>query len=210
MYRSNGEIGLLVAIRIAVHLFIFPETFRSVGYLFCFGILIITRVRLVMTTLIQTSEFDFYFRFYRLCLLIHRLMYVHIQFLVYMSLTVAFWTAVFLFWVSIRLSPKTISTLVYVWHVMLFFGLITAGVVVLTDFCRTMEIAFQTVAIQKLRAKLVFCKEKTKLHRINYYQAKSVYPMRISYGFFGVLGKDFVGEFGRVLTLRCFDVIMLF
>lgn len=210
IYRDSREIVCLLILRIAVHLFIYPETFRSGVYLLSYLLFIIDRARLVMITLCKTNSFEFYFRFYRQCLLIYKLMYGPIQFLVYVCLTVMFWLAVFLFWVSVRLSPKTISIVVYTWHVVSFFILVTAGFVFLSEFCNTMEMALQTVVIHRLRARLVFSKRRTKYSKLNYYHARSVNPLRISYGFFGWIGKDFVGEFSRVLTLRCFDVIMLF
>lgn len=210
MYRNTTEIILLLTVRLFVHGFIFSETFRIVGYLFCFGLLIIYRIRLVITTLFRTSNVSLYFQYYRQCLLIYRLMYFPIQFFVYMSLTVAFWFTVFLVWACIKFSPSTVSTIVYTWQAMLLVGLCTVGFMVLSDLCNTMEIAVQAVIFQRLRAKLRFCKRQTKLNKINYYHVRSVHPLRISYGFFGWLGRDFIGEFTRVLTLRCFDVIMIF
>lgn len=210
MYRDNLEIILLLLLRICVHLLIFPETFRSAAYLFCFGLLIIDKVSVVMTTLFKTNNFSLYFRFYRQFLLIYKLMYVPIQLLLYVMLTVAFWFVVFLVWACIKSSPKTISTLVYTWLALLLFCVTIAGFIVLSEFCNTMEIALQTVVIHKLRAKLLYCKRRTKFSKVNYYHARSIYPLKISYGFFGWFGREFVGEFSRVLTLRCFDVIMVF
>lgn len=210
MYRSTTEILALLIIRIFVYSAVCTEAFRTGAYMFSLGLIIIDRTRFVITTLFRTRKFSLYFNFYRQCLLIYKLLHTPIQIVVYMTLTVAFWFIVFLVWACIRFSPKTISTIVYTWQVISLVCVITAGFFLLSDFCNTMEIALQTVTIHKLRAKLVFCKSGTKCSKIVYYQARSVHPFRISYGFFGFLGEHFVGDFSTALSLRCFDVIMLF
>lgn len=210
MYRSTAEILLLLAVRLSVHFFLFPETFRTAAYLCCLGLVMLQRIKLIMITLFKTKNFSLYFRFYRQSLLIYKLVYEPVQLLVCLFLSVAFWFAVFLVWACIKTSPKVISTIVYTWLVSALFCVVVVGFVLLTDFCNALEIAWQTVAIHKLRSKLVFCKTPTKSSRINYYHARSILPLRISYGFFGRFGRDFVGEFFRVFTLRCFDIIILF
>lgn len=72
-----------------------------------------------------------------------------------------------------------------------------------------MEISTQVVVVHTIRAKIMRNKYRCKVRRWQYLEARAVLPLRMSYGIFGMLGRDFVGEFYRTLSLRCFDAVVL-
>lgn len=207
--RNSKEIWLLLLLRTVTHLVLAPEAFRAIAYMLCFIIVLFDRLVIIMSTLLTRKDFYLYFRFYRQAILIWKLIYSSFQLLLKIALTVWFWLMVYVVWICVKSSPQLISTIVYAWMVLLLVCDIIVGVIGLPEICNMMELSMQAVKFHELRAKLFLCWKPSRYRRLIYMHARSIYPIRMSYGFFGWLGKDFIGEFIRVLSLRIFDTIIL-
>src|SRR5207302_10651668 len=104
----------------------------------------------------------------------------------------------------------TIGLLLYSWFVVGLGFLIFVGISVLYKICYTLDMAAQAVVINKLRAYLHFRKRCSRNNKILRMTTRAVLPVRLKYGFFGYLGKEFVGEYFHLLAIRTFDAVILF
>lgn len=210
VHRERQEIVMLFLCRVVVHLIVTTEAFRAIAFAIGFALILVGRVKNVMVTLLQTKIFSLYLRFYRQTVLIYKTIYLPIQVLLYITLTIIFWLVVYLVWACVKFSRKEVSSFIYYWLVLLLLCVLIIGYIGFTELCVMMELSKQTVVIQKLRARMLFLLSPSRNRKLNYLHGRSIYPFKISYGFFGWLCRDFVCEFAQALTLRCFDMIIMF
>lgn len=100
--------------------------------------------------------------------------------------------------------------LVY-WMFVAFLVVVFCGAFIIIErVCKTLEAALQVVAYYTLRMRYMNSRNPTKFRRFNYLQARSIRPVRVKYGFFGWLGKNFMAAYFGTLLNKCFDALILF
>ncbi len=80
---------------------------------------------------------------------------------------------------------------------------------VLPMICYVLDMADHMVKLAQLRAKFVLAKENSWKNRAALKKVRSIMPIKLKYGKFWKIDKDFAAEYFWLIVLRTFDAILL-
>lgn len=209
-YRSCWTIYVNVLTRLLITTAICQEGFRTGGFLCGIAIILVGKLKTFFHVVFKCQNYRVYHRFYQRFRCMFSSIESELQLLIYFGLSSVFWMLVLFCWICVKFSPSKLPYMVY-WIILVFLILsLVISFTLIEQVCKNMEAAVRVVDFYILRMRIVYKRNPTRGSKLDYMHAYSIRPVRIKYGFFGCLGKDFVvSYFGAILT-RCFDALILF
>lgn len=127
----------------------------------------------------------------------------------YVLLNLPFWFVVIAVWINIRAASQTKILfryfLIIVAAVLVFFVF-----VLILSFIELIKTLKRLVRKQNQNAFRFWIRRKTKYAKYCWKQSKATREICFVYGPFTVITEDFAMEYFHILTLRCFDAILVF
>ncbi|CAL8147066.1 unnamed protein product [Orchesella dallaii] len=210
MYRTRDTIIGSVLLRFVLILPGVTEISRSLSYVLTLFMVLLdsaTKVAKRMTERLQDNPVEFHKVYVQLCLLYGMgKQYVHK--VVWMALTGTFWTLVIFTWICIKgwhhLPPvirnmfAVVTFLLVLFHVIMLPKAIQA-LITISNFADT----------GKKLAKKLYVRTHTRESRILVRQTRAVLPIKVSYGLFWTIDRDFLMDYLYLVTLRTFDALLI-
>lgn len=210
-YRSISTMIAITVIKFILLYLSALESFRCGAYLYATLLVLLDRFRKILKipTLTCTNASRIYQIHTEYYLLWRKLEHT-LQFMNYVVTTYTFWNIVILTWICVKCSAEQIGNFMYVWFLIALCLLVLGTTVVVSLTSQIFHMDYIIVKINAIRARRDVIQKTTWTNKITLKCTLACHPIRMKYGTFYWIGKDYFAEFFSVLLLRCFDAIELF
>jgi len=207
--RSVQEIILGVVIRVTILLPICSEMARTGAfYTVCLAVSVSRFVKFTKNLQAHDIKVTQFYKFYSLGRLVLKIQQRLMDSVVYLGLFACFWVTVICVCVAVK-GDEHIPTFIHWYFTAAAPVVITFQVLFYPDAAKACDNNIKLVRRYKQMAMQNYSNLKTKGRKIDLLVAISIYPIRIPYGPFYVLGSEFFSGYFSLLLQRTADAILI-
>lgn len=186
------------------------EAFRTCVFTTCCLAIFFDRVTKVMKILFLDVRDSYKFCvYYKKTLVIFQKVKEVLHIIVYLLMTLSFWTLVISCWASVKCSVSVVGLPIYLTLLLTAIGQCVGHYLAIPFTCDVVELATHVVSFHKMVAKIKYAKRKIRIRKMYLQKCEAIMPVRIKYGPFGILAKDFYREYIMIICVRIFDAILV-
>lgn len=160
------------------------------------------------TLLAKVRDFKGFYKYYTM----ERILFQNVESLshkiIYMTFSLSFWTLLAACWICVKCNGRVPEPL-YFCAILVLILLVLGHMILLPLICQVTSITQLIIKVHLLRIMTLYTRKKTRRNKWEVMQTKACSPIKVKYGWFFELRREFVMEYCALIMVRCFDVVLI-